>query len=50
MLRKLADKGATQARSRWNSSLPKFQDGDPHETAREIKPKAEAVMRRAKVI
>ena len=30
--------------------LPKFQDGDPFEVAREIKAKAEAVMRRAKVL
>jgi hypothetical protein len=29
---------------------PRFQERDPYEIAREIKPKAEAVMRRAKVL
>ena len=30
--------------------LPKFQQGDPYEVAREIKQKAEAVMRSASVL
>ena len=30
--------------------IPKFQKGDPYETAMEIKPKAEAVMKKAGVL
>ena len=30
--------------------LPKFQQGDPFEVAREIRQKAEAVMRQARVL
>jgi sugar phosphate isomerase/epimerase len=49
ILRKLADKGYTGALS-VELFLPKFQEGDPYEVAREIRTKAEAVMRRAKVM
>ena len=49
ILRKLADKGYAGALS-VELFLPKFQGGDPYEVAREIKTKAEAVMRRAKVM
>lgn len=49
ILRKLADKGYAGPLS-VELFLPKFQDGDPFEVAREIKGKSEAVMRRAKVI
>jgi len=48
ILRKLADKGYSGALS-VELFLPKFQQGDPYEVAREIRQKAEAVMRRAKV-
>jgi len=49
ILRKLADKGYAGPLS-VELFLPKFQQGDPFEVAREIKAKSEAVMRRAKVI
>ena len=49
ILRKLADKGYTGALS-VELFLPKFQQGDPFEVAREIRPKAEAVMRQARVL
>ena len=49
ILRKLADKGYDGALSVELFS-PKFQEGDPYEVAREIKGKAESVMRQAKVI
>src|SRR5262245_46450784 len=49
ILSKLAEKGYDGALS-VELFLAKYQDGDPYETAREIKDKAEAVMRRAKVM
>jgi 2-keto-myo-inositol isomerase len=49
MLRKLADKGYDGALS-VELFLPRFSEGDPLEVAREIRNKAEAVMRRAKVL
>jgi sugar phosphate isomerase/epimerase len=48
MLRKLADKGYAGPLS-VELFLPKFRDGDPYETAREIRQKCEAVMARAGV-
>jgi sugar phosphate isomerase/epimerase len=50
MLRKLADKGAYTGALSVELFLPKFQEGDPYEVAREIKTKSEAVMKRAKVL
>jgi len=49
ILRKLADKGYSGPLS-VELFLPKFQQGDPYEVAREIRQKAEAVMRQARVI
>jgi len=49
MLRKIADKGYTGPLS-VELFLPRFQQGDPYEIARDIRQKAEAVMRRARVI
>jgi sugar phosphate isomerase/epimerase len=49
MLRKLAEKGYDGSLS-VELFLPRFQEGDPFEIAREIRTKAEAVMRQAKVI
>lgn len=49
ILRKLADKGYAGPLS-VELFLPKFQEGDPFEVAREIKAKSETVMRRAKVL
>ena len=49
ILRKLAEKGYAGPLS-VELFLPKFQQADPYELAREIKAKGEAVMRRAKVI
>jgi sugar phosphate isomerase/epimerase len=49
ILRKLADKGYTGALS-VELLAPKFTQGDPFEVAREIRPKAEAVMRQARVL
>jgi 2-keto-myo-inositol isomerase len=49
ILRKLADKGYAGPLS-VELFLPKFQQGDPFEVAREIRQKAEAVMRRARVM
>src|SRR5215467_13761841 len=49
ILRKLADKGYAGPLS-VELFLPKFQQGDPYQIAREIKQKAEAVMRRARVM
>jgi sugar phosphate isomerase/epimerase len=49
ILRKLAEKGYAGPLS-VELFLPKFQQGDPFEVAREIRQKAEAVMRQAKVI
>jgi sugar phosphate isomerase/epimerase len=48
ILRKLADKGYAGPLS-VELFLPKFQQGDPYEVASEIRKKAEAVMRRARV-
>jgi 4-hydroxyphenylpyruvate dioxygenase len=49
ILGKLADKGYAGPLS-VELFLPKFQQGDPYEVAREIRQKAEAVMRRAYVL
>jgi len=49
MLRTLSDKGYSGPLS-VELFLPKFQQGDPYEVAREIRTKAEAVMRRALVL
>jgi 2-keto-myo-inositol isomerase len=49
ILRKLAEKGYAGPLS-VELFLPKFQQGDPYDVAREIRQKAEAVMRRARVI
>jgi 4-hydroxyphenylpyruvate dioxygenase len=49
ILRKLADKGYAGPLS-VELFLPKFQQGDPFEVAREIRQKAENVMRRARVM
>ena len=49
ILRKLADKGYAGSLS-VELFLPKFQQGDPYEVASEIRKKAEAVMRRARVM
>jgi len=49
ILRKLADKGYAGPLS-VELFLPKFQQGDPYEVAREVRQKAEAVMRRARVM
>jgi sugar phosphate isomerase/epimerase len=49
ILRKLADKGYAGPLS-VELFLPRFQQGDPYEVAREIRQKAETVMRRARVI
>jgi sugar phosphate isomerase/epimerase len=49
ILRKLADKGYAGSLS-VELFLPRFQQGDPFEVAREIRQKAEAVMRQARVL
>lgn len=49
MLRTLADRGYAGPLS-VELFLPKFQQGDPYEVAREIRQKCEAVMRRARVM
>jgi sugar phosphate isomerase/epimerase len=49
ILRKLSDRGYAGPLS-VELFLPKFQQGDPFEVAREIRQKAEAVMRRARVM
>jgi 2-keto-myo-inositol isomerase len=49
ILRKLADKGYAGPLT-VELFLPKFQQGDPYEIARDIRTKAEAVMRQARVI
>jgi 2-keto-myo-inositol isomerase len=49
ILRKLADKGYAGSLS-VELFLPKFQQGDPFEVAREIRQKAESVMRQARVM
>ena len=48
LLKKLADKGYAGPLS-VELFLPKFQQGDPYEIAREIRLKAEGVMRQARV-
>ena len=50
ILRKLADKAAYAGPLSVELFAPRFQARDPYEIAREIKPKAEAVMRQAKVL
>jgi sugar phosphate isomerase/epimerase len=49
MLRTLADKNYSGPLS-VELFLPKFQQGDPYEVAREIRQKSEAIMRRARVV
>jgi 2-keto-myo-inositol isomerase len=49
ILRKLAEKGYAGPLS-VELFLPKFQQGDPFEVAREIRQKSEAVMRQARVV
>ncbi len=49
ILRKLADKGYAGSLS-VELFLPRFQQGDPFEVAREIRQKAESVMRQARVM
>jgi 4-hydroxyphenylpyruvate dioxygenase len=49
ILRKLSDKGYAGSLS-VELFLPRFQQGDPFEVAREIRQKAEAVMRQARVL
>ena len=49
MLRKLADKGYAGPLS-VELFLPKFQNGNPYEVAREIRQKCEAVMSKAGVL
>jgi sugar phosphate isomerase/epimerase len=49
ILRTLADKGYAGPLS-VELFLPKFQEGDPFEVAREIRQKAEPVMRQAHVM
>ena len=49
ILRKLAEKGYAGPLS-VELFLPKFQQGDPYEIAREIRQKAEGVMHQARVI
>ncbi len=50
ILQKLADKAAYAGPLSVELFAPRFQVRDPYEIAGEIKPKAEAVMRRAKVL
>lgn len=49
ILRKLSEKGYSGSLS-VELFLPELQNGDPYETARQIKEKSEAVMRKARVI
>jgi 2-keto-myo-inositol isomerase len=49
ILRTLAEKGYTGSLS-VELFLPKFQQGDPYEVAREVRQKSEAVMRQARVM
>jgi sugar phosphate isomerase/epimerase len=49
ILRKLAEKGYSGSLS-VELFLPELQNGDPYETARQIKEKSEAVMRKARVL
>lgn len=50
ILRKLVEKGGYAGPLSVELFLPKFQQGDPFEVAREIRQKSEAVMRQARVI
>jgi sugar phosphate isomerase/epimerase len=49
ILRKLADKGYAGPLS-VELFLPKFQQGDPYDVAKEVRQKAESVMRQARVL
>jgi sugar phosphate isomerase/epimerase len=49
ILRKLSEKEYSGSLS-VELFLPRFQQGDPYEVAREIRQKAEAVMRQARVM
>jgi 2-keto-myo-inositol isomerase len=50
ILKKLSDKGGYNGSLSVELFLPKYQQGDPYEVARDIRQKAEAVMRRAGVL
>jgi sugar phosphate isomerase/epimerase len=50
ILKKLSDKGGYNGALSVELFLPKYQQGDPYEVAREIRQKAEGVMRRAGVL
>ena len=50
ILRKLSDKAGYSGSLSVELFLPKYQQGDPYEVARDIRQKAEAVMRRASVL
>ena len=50
ILKKLSDKGGYNGPLSVELFLPKYQQGDPYEVAREIRQKAEGVMRRAGVL
>jgi 2-keto-myo-inositol isomerase len=50
ILKKLSDKGGYNGPLSVELFLPKYQQGDPYEVARDIRQKAEGVMRRAGVL
>ena len=50
ILKKLSEKGAYSGPLSVELFLPKYQQGDPYEVARDIRQKAEGVMRRAGVV
>jgi len=50
ILKKLSDKGGYNGALSVELFLPKYQQGDPYEVARDIRQKAEGVMRRAGVL
>jgi 4-hydroxyphenylpyruvate dioxygenase len=50
ILKKLSDKGSYSGPLSVELFLPKYQQGDPYEVARDIRQKAEGVMRRAAVL
>jgi 2-keto-myo-inositol isomerase len=50
ILKKLAEKGGYNGALSVELFLPKYQQGDPYEVARDIRQKAEGVMRRAGVL
>jgi 2-keto-myo-inositol isomerase len=50
ILKKLSDKGGYSGPLSVELFLPKYQQGDPYEVARDIRQKAEGVMRRAGVL